>query len=135
MDTNWKAGLTADPFGPWRMTPPPAARVSCGELEMQRSERRVSVGGVPLQLTDREYELLLCLAEHANRVVRRADILAAVWSMPDDDGSNLVAVYIRRLRQKLGRHAGMIITVRGTGYRLRPLLGTPLAGGERPDPS
>jgi DNA-binding response OmpR family regulator len=109
-------------FEPGGMLPPPPPTVSCGDLEVDRAERRAVLAGIDLHLTERECALLLCLADHANRVVRRSDLLAEVWTLPDDDESNLVAVYIRRLRQKLGTHAGMIKTIRGIGYRLRPAL-------------
>lgn len=102
------------------MLPPPPATVLCGDLEVDRARRKAVLAGVDLRLTERECALLLCLADHANRVMRRSDLLAQVWMVDDDDGSNLVAVYIRRLRQKLGTHAGMIKTIRGIGYRLRP---------------
>jgi len=94
-------------------------RVVCGQLEIDRSGRRAALAGTDLHLTERECALLLCLADRANRVVRRSDVLSEVWGLPDDDGSNLVAVYIRRLRQKLGGYGDMIVNVRGIGYRLR----------------
>ena len=94
-------------------------RVVCGQLEIDRSARRAALEGTDLHLTERECALLLCLADRANRVVHRSDVLSEVWRLPDDDGSNLVAVYIRRLRQKLGAYGNMIVNVRGIGYRLR----------------
>jgi len=96
-------------------------RVIFGPIEIDRAQRRATVAGSDPRLTERECALLLCLADHANRVVRRSEILSEVWGLPDD-GSNLVAVYIRRLRQRLGKHADMIVTVRGIGYRLRVVL-------------
>jgi DNA-binding response OmpR family regulator len=114
-------GLDQD-FNPGSMLPRPPATVLCGDLELDRAARRALLAGTDLHLTERECALLLCLADHTNRVMRRSDLLARVWMLPDDDGSNLVAVYIRRLRQKLGAHAGMIVTIRGIGYRLRPAL-------------
>ena len=131
MDTNWKHEFMAGPFGPTGMLSARPSRVFCGELEVDRTTRRASIAGNDLRLTERECELLLCLADRVNRVVRTADVLAEVWGLPDDDGSNLVAVYIRRLRQKLGRHAEMIITVRGIGYRLRVAVEPPTAGDVR----
>jgi DNA-binding response OmpR family regulator len=134
MDTNWKHGTTpgvvatrsmavesrlAQTFQMGSMMIPRPERVTCGPIEVDRASHRVTLGGDDLRLTERECSLLLCLADRANRVVRRSDVLSEVWGLPDDD-SNLVAVYIRRLRQKLGKHAEMIVTVRGIGYRLRP---------------
>jgi DNA-binding response OmpR family regulator len=134
MDTNWKHGATpgivptrsttaesqlARTFRMGSMVIPRPQTVTCGPIEVDRGLGRATLGGDDLRLTERECSLLLCLADRANRVVRRSDVLAEVWGLPDDD-ANLVAVYIRRLRQKLGRHAEMIVTVRGIGYRLRP---------------
>jgi DNA-binding response OmpR family regulator len=93
-------------------------KTSCGELELDCTLGQAAVAGNPLHLTSREFALLVYLVNRESRAVRRSDILAEIWSHPDD-GSNVVAVYIRRLRLKLGDHAGMIQTVRGFGYRLR----------------
>ncbi len=106
-------------FPPVRVLPPTPVKASCGELEVDGAERRAALAGQQLRLTAREYALLLCLVTRASRAVRRSEILAEIW-MQADDGSNVVDVYIRRLRQKFGEHAGMIQTVRGFGYRLRP---------------
>jgi DNA-binding response OmpR family regulator len=106
-------------FRPFGMLPPLPPRASCGELVVDRDERRAALAGHQLRLTAREYALLLCLVNRTSRAVRRSEILAEIWMQPDD-GSNVVDVYIRRLRRKLGEHAGMIQTVRGFGYRLRP---------------
>jgi DNA-binding response OmpR family regulator len=106
-------------FRPFGMLPPLPPRASCGELEVDRAERRAALADHQLRLTAREYALLLCLVNRASRAVRRSEILAEIWMQPDD-GSNVVDVYVRRLRRKFGEHAGMIQTVRGFGYRLRP---------------
>jgi DNA-binding response OmpR family regulator len=106
-------------FSPGSMLPPPPVQAQCGALEVDRSEGRATLAGEALHLTDREFALLLCLVDRANRVVRRADLVAKIWHQPGE-GSNVVDVYIRRLRQKLGAHATMIVTIRGVGYRLRP---------------
>lgn len=111
-------------FNPRSMLPPLPVKALCGELEVDRVERRVTLAGRDLPLTGREYALLLCLVERANRVVSPLDLLAKVWDLDDDYDSNLVHHYIRRLRQKFGAHAGMIETLRGVGYCLRPPRGT-----------
>lgn len=91
----------------------------CGEIEVDRNARQAKVAGVDLALTNREYALLLHLLRHADRVVKRTDLLAHVWDSRFDPGSNLVDVHVSRLRDKLGDHAWMVETVRGVGYRLR----------------
>ena len=104
---------------PLSMLPPPPVRASCGELQIDREEGRAALAGNALSLTAREYALLLYLMDRANRAVRRSELLAHVWEQ-SYDGSNVIDVYIGRLRHKFGDHAGMIQTVRGFGYRLRP---------------
>jgi DNA-binding response OmpR family regulator len=108
---------------PGSMLPPAPAKTRCGDLEIDRVERRAALAGADLRLTGREFALLLCLVDRANRVVPRSDLLEKIWTLEDDYGSNLVEVYVRRLRQKFGTHAGMIETIRGFGYCLRPVMG------------
>ncbi len=95
------------------------ARIRCGELEVDRIDRNVSLAGRRLALTAREFALLLRLALHADKVVTRTDLLANVWEASFDTGSNILEVHVSRLRDKMGEHATMIETVRGVGYRLR----------------
>lgn len=89
-----------------------------GPLEIDRLERRVLLEGEPLELTMREYALLLHLVHNAGRVVTRSQLLEQVWGTRFDTGSNVIEVHIRRVREKLGSWAWMIETVRGRGYRL-----------------
>jgi DNA-binding response OmpR family regulator len=95
------------------------AAVRCGDLELDRIARQARLAGSALGLTHREYTLLLHLVHRADRIVTRSDLLAHVWDMHFDPGSNLVEVHVSRLRDKLGDRAWMIETVRGVGYRLR----------------
>ena len=94
------------------------AKISVGPLELDRVGREVLLSGAPLELTAREYALLLDLMHHAEKTVSRTELLARVWGTNFDPGSNLVEVHVSRLRDKLGEHAAMITTVRGVGYRL-----------------
>ncbi|APR82418.1 two component transcriptional regulator, winged helix family protein [Minicystis rosea] len=96
-----------------------ATRLVHGDLEIDRMARRAHLGGAPLDLTNREYALLLHLAQRVDQVVPKSELLARVWDTSFDTGSNLVEVHVSRLRDKLGAHAWMIETVRGVGYRLR----------------
>lgn len=95
------------------------ARLRCGDLEVDRGDRRAFLAGAPLDLTAKEYALLLHLAFRPDRVVTRSELLSQVWETRFDPGSNLVDVHVSRLRDKLGDRAWMIETVRGQGYRLR----------------
>jgi DNA-binding response OmpR family regulator len=91
----------------------------CGDLELDRVARQAKLGGAELTLTNREYRLLLHLLHRADRIATRSDLLAHVWDMHFDPGSNLVEVHISRLRDKFADRSWMIETVRGVGYRLR----------------
>lgn len=107
------------------------ARMGLGALEIDRVARSASVAGRPLDLTMREYALLVDFVHHAEEVVSRADLLARVWSLHFDPSSNLVEVHVSRLREKLADHAWMIETVRGTGYRLTGTRRRPNDDGAR----
>jgi DNA-binding response OmpR family regulator len=94
-------------------------RLTAGSLVIDQVQRRVSVAGEPVQLTQREFALLLHLVHHRDRTVNRSELWTAVWSLQFDPESNIVEAHMSRLRTKLGRFAWMIDTVRGRGYRLR----------------
>lgn len=89
-----------------------------GPLALDRSERRLLVDGERVELTPREFTLLAYLMREAGRVVTRSELLAHVWNMTFDPGSNVVEAQVKNLRDKLGAHAVLIETVRGAGYRL-----------------
>jgi DNA-binding response OmpR family regulator len=94
------------------------ARLVVGDVEIDRVGREVRVSEEKVDLTAREYALLLDLVSHSDSIVTRTELLARVWGTGFDPGSNLVEVHMSRLRDKLGSHASMIETVRGSGYRL-----------------
>jgi DNA-binding response OmpR family regulator len=72
-----------------------------------------------LDLTVREYELLVRLASAGGNPVSRAALLRDVWRMSFDPGSGVLDVQVSRLRDKLGKSASRLETIRGVGYRLR----------------
>lgn len=79
-------------------------------------------GGQELQLTKIEYGLLHYFMESPNKVLSRERILSRVWQSHSDPMTNVVDVYISRLRQKLSNNSGLEIqTMRGNGYRMRPV--------------
>jgi DNA-binding response OmpR family regulator len=96
-----------------------ASELRAGELAFDRLGRRASIAGRALDLTGREYAMLLYLAQNADAVVDRASLFAHVWGLSFDPGSGLVEVLVSRLRVRLGDYEWMIETVRGAGYRLR----------------
>jgi DNA-binding response OmpR family regulator len=102
------------------------ARVTIGALALDTRGRRVWVGSRELSLTSKEYALLEYLARRAGDVVSRADISEHVWDEHYDPLSNVVDVYIQRLRRKLDQtgQGSLIRTRRGEGYQLTADPGT-----------
>ena len=82
------------------------------------ARRQARRGGAEIPLTAREFRLLEYLARNAGRVVSRADLWEHVWESHSEPESNVVDVYVRYLRNKLGRSPDLITTVRGGGYVL-----------------
>ncbi len=95
------------------------SQLSAGPITLDQIQRRVTLEGKELELTQREFALLLHLLHHRERTVSRSELLSSVWSTQFDPESNVIEVHMSRLRNKLGAHAYMIDTVRGRGYRLR----------------
>ena len=71
----------------------------------------------PVVLTATEFRLLKLLMERKGRVQSRENLLVNVWNYDTDIETRTVDTHVRRVREKLGPHAGMIETVRGVGYR------------------
>lgn len=97
------------------------AVLRCGELELDRHRRLARRGAAELRLTPKEFSLLECLMLNSPAVVTRSEIVEYVWSRSFDSETNLVEVYVNRLRQKIESEAEagkQIHTVRGVGYRL-----------------
>ena len=93
--------------------------VHCGALTLDLSNYRVTVGGEPLVMTFKEYELLRFLAMNAGRVFTREQLLNRVWGYDYFGGARTVDVHIRRIRSKVEIHGHSFIeTVRNVGYRL-----------------
>jgi DNA-binding response OmpR family regulator len=98
---------------------PEAAVLRAGQLMLDRESRVVTMNGEAVELTAKEFELLLLFMTHPGRVLSRRFILDQVWGHEFYDENN-VEVYIRYLRRKLGdTEHELIETVRGVGYRLR----------------
>jgi DNA-binding response OmpR family regulator len=98
----------------------PASRiVALGDLMLDAGRRQGEVGGARLDLTRLEFDILWLLASDPERVHSRERILSSAWSADSDPMTNVVDVYIARLRKKLDRPgAPRILTVRGVGYRI-----------------
>ena len=91
-------------------------RLHVGDLELDLIARRARLTGKIIELTSREFALLEMLMRHAGQPITREELLANVWGLDFDPRSNLVDVYVRYLRRKLGN--GWIETLRGVGYRI-----------------
>lgn len=91
-----------------------------GDLEVDTRLRRVRRSGRPIELTTKEYTLLDYLARRQGEVAGRADISEHVWEETYDPFSNLIEVYVQRLRRKIddGFEKKLIHTRRGQGYQL-----------------
>ena len=90
-----------------------------GSLRVDLARREVSVGGAPVALSGREYDLLAMLVTHAGRVLTHRHLLTAIWGPAHVDDMPYLRVYIGHLRQKLGSAAGLLATEPVVGYRLR----------------
>ncbi|WP_336209987.1 response regulator transcription factor [Nonomuraea sp. LPB2021202275-12-8] len=87
------------------------------DLALDLRTRRAYVGERSVDLSTREFALAEVFCRHPDQVLTREQLLSHVWGFDFDPGSNVVDVYVRYLRRKIG--ADRIETVRGTGYRLR----------------
>lgn len=89
-----------------------------GELELNPSEHTVTVQGQRVQLTLKEYELLLKFMSNPGLVFTREQLLSSIWGTDFIGETRTVDVHIGTLRTKLGPCGGCIETIRGVGYRL-----------------
>jgi DNA-binding response OmpR family regulator len=96
------------------------ARLHYADLELDRHRRRATRGKLAIPLTSKEFALLELFLLRAPDLVTRSEIVEHVWDRHFDSETNLVEVYVNRLRQKIdqNRPVKLIHTVRGIGYRL-----------------
>lgn len=87
-----------------------------GPLQVNTDEHAVFVAGVRVDLSPKEYKLLLYLLDHRGRVLSRMQLLNAVWGIDFDSNTNVVDVYISYLRSKIEKGTKFIHTVKGAGY-------------------
>jgi DNA-binding response OmpR family regulator len=97
-----------------------AAVLEAGPIRLDTVSREVTVGGRPLQLTAKELAILEYFMHHPGRVLTRVQVEDHVWNYDFAAESNLVEVYVGRIRRKLAAAGAgdAIATVRGVGYRL-----------------
>lgn len=98
--------------------------LSVGRLRFNFSRYEVTLGGIKLELTPKEYELLKILATNTGKVFTREELLEKVWGYEYFGDTRTVDVHVRHLRAKMAQDqetAERIETIRGFGYRLRDL--------------
>jgi two-component system, OmpR family, copper resistance phosphate regulon response regulator CusR len=105
---------------------PEQTTLQVGDASLDLMARRLAVAGQLHDLTAREFALAELFFRHPGQVLSRQQILDRIWGYDFEPESNIVEVYVRYLRQKLG--AEWITTVRGMGYRLEPPSGDQAAG-------
>lgn len=96
-------------------------RLAVGRLEIFPERYEAVISGKPLELTPKEFELLLYLARHKGRVLTRDQLLSAVWNYDFAGDTRIVDVHISHLREKIEedtKKPAYIKTVRGLGYKL-----------------
>ncbi|WDR35102.1 response regulator transcription factor [Pseudomonas serboccidentalis] len=97
----------------------PNPQIRLGELQIDMSARSVQRAGATVDLTAREWALFEAFVQRPNALLSKAQLEERLYAFGAEIESNTIEVYISRLRKKLGRE--LIETVRGMGYRLRPL--------------
>ena len=96
--------------------------VETGALRIDLTLRRVTLDGIELRLSRKEYAILAVLARHAGRVITQPQLLREVWGKVHEEDTQYLRVYIGQLRHKLGDDAAApryVITEPGVGYRLK----------------
>ncbi len=93
-------------------------QINIGQVSIDCGSHKVSVSGVEIDLTSTEYKLLLYLAEHSGRVMKRELLLQDVWGYNFVGDTRTVDTHVTRLRNKLGDAGDMVKTVRGFGYKM-----------------
>ena len=93
-------------------------RIDVGEISLEISTRTVRAGKREVVLTPKEFAILQCLMQNRNMVMSREQLLVKCWGYDYDGEARAVDTHIKRLRDKLGKHADCIRTVIKAGYRL-----------------
>jgi two-component system alkaline phosphatase synthesis response regulator PhoP len=97
------------------------AAISIGQISIQPDQREVSVKNIPIELTPKEFELLLFLCKHRGKVLSRQQLLHGVWDYHFLGDTRIVDVHISHLRDKIennARNPEYIVTIRNVGYKL-----------------
>jgi two-component system OmpR family response regulator len=100
---------------------PRPAVLQVGTLRLDPARHEVHRGDVRVELSAKEFALLQALMTHPGEVLTRVDLIEQAWDLAYENRSNIIDVYIRRLRRKIDEPfgSGSLETVRGAGYRLQ----------------
>jgi DNA-binding response OmpR family regulator len=94
--------------------------IKAADLHIDVAGYEARVRGRKIELTHQEFELLRFLAQHRGRVFSRDQLLERVWGYSYGGGTRTVDIHVRRVRAKMGAHAGALVeTVRNVGYKMR----------------
>ena len=94
-------------------------QIKVGAIQADKQTREVFSGGSAVDLTKKEYDLLICLMENHSRILTREELLNKIWGYDYEGESRTLDMHIKTLRQKLGdRNGACIKTIRGVGYRM-----------------
>lgn len=107
-----------------RSTPEKSTKLRCGDLMLDTVSHLAYRFGKEIELTTKEYALLEYLIRNKNRILSRSTITQHVWKHNFDPESNIIDVYVKRLRTKIEREDGakpLVQSIRGVGYRMRDL--------------
>ncbi|MBM2814077.1 MAG: DNA-binding response regulator [Ignavibacteria bacterium] len=106
-----------------RSSPEKSTKLRCGDLELDTVSHLAFRFGKEIELTTKEYALLEYLIRNRNRILSRSTITQHVWKHNFDPESNIIDVYIKRLRSKVDREGAkpLIQSIRGVGYRIREI--------------
>ncbi len=105
-----------------RSSPEKSTKLQCGDLILDTVTHFAYRSGKEIELTTKEFALLEYLMRNKNRIVSRSNILQHVWKHSFDPESNIIDVYIKRLREKIEidpNSPQLIQSIRGVGYRIR----------------
>lgn len=97
---------------------PGTVEVSVGPFRLDKNNLNFYLNEEKTELTSTEFKLLLFLAERPDSAQDRNDILRTVWGYSDEVNSRTLDTHMKRLRNKLGKYANLVETIRGIGYRL-----------------
>ena len=122
-DAEWRAELSPEQYEVLRRVSPPAGeRFEAGPICVDRATRRVTIDGVPVALSGKEYELLVKLASDPTRVFTKEQLLRDVWGYVALGRTRTLESHASRVRRKLSEAAGderrYVVNVWGVGYKL-----------------